>query len=75
MGAFCAGSYEVTPPRPLACNDAFRRADGSTQRQQSLRQAYIESDPAEDVSHILTGLPIGGWWHSRALSRRTRSRR
>src|SRR5687768_8061642 len=26
MGAFCAGSYEVTPPRPFACNDAFRRA-------------------------------------------------
>ena len=40
----------------VACNDVFRKADGSTERQQSLRQAYGESDPAEDVSHILTGL-------------------
>ena len=40
----------------VACNDVFRQADGSTERQQSLRQAYGESDPAKDVSHILTGL-------------------
>jgi hypothetical protein len=40
----------------VACNDVFHQADGSTERQQSLRQAYGESDPAEDVSHILTGL-------------------
>jgi hypothetical protein len=66
MGAFCAGSYEVTPPRPFACNDAFRRADGSTERQQSLRQAYEESDPTEDVTHILTGLRD---WHRRRCGR------
>jgi hypothetical protein len=40
----------------VACNDVFHQADGSTERRQSLRQAYGESDPAEDVSHILTGL-------------------
>src|SRR5829696_4367923 len=40
----------------VACNDVFHQADGSTKRQQSLRQAYGESDPAEDVSHILTAL-------------------
>jgi hypothetical protein len=34
----------------------LRRADGSTERQQCLRQAYGESDPTDDVCHILTGL-------------------
>src|SRR5215218_3298997 len=55
----------------VACNDVFHRVDGSTQRQQSLRQAYGESDPAEDVSHILTGLrhvsqsrPTNDFWNA-----------
>ena len=55
MGAFCAGSYEVTPPGRLRATTSSagppdRPKDSST------RQAYGESDPAEDVSHILTGL-------------------
>jgi hypothetical protein len=68
----CAGSYEVTPPRPFACNDVFRRADGSIQRQHRA-SGYGESDPAEDVSHILTGLRaaiLGRLWqaHSQLIS-------
>ena len=55
MGAFCAGSYEVTPPGRLR---ATTSSAGPTDRPKdsSTRQAYGESDPAEDVSHILTGL-------------------
>src|SRR5688500_6149836 len=55
MGAFCAGSYEVTPPGRLR---ATTSSAGPTDRPKdsSTRQAYRESDPAEDVSHILTGL-------------------
>ena len=55
MGAFCAGSYEVTPPGRLR---ATTSSAGPTDRPKdsSTRQAYRESDPAEDISHILTGL-------------------
>src|SRR5688500_2878022 len=55
MGAFCAGSYEVTPPGRLR---ATTSSTGPTDRPKdsSTRQADGESDPAEDVSHILTGL-------------------
>jgi hypothetical protein len=35
---------------------ANRWADGSTEIQQSFRQAYGESDTADDISDILTGL-------------------
>jgi hypothetical protein len=58
MGAFCAGSYEVTPPGRLR---ATTSSAGPTDRPKdsSTRQAYGESDPAEDVSHILTGLRPG----------------
>jgi hypothetical protein len=58
MGAFCAGSYEVTPPGRLR---ATTSSAGPTDRPKdsSTRQAYGESDPAEDVSHILTGLRLG----------------
>jgi hypothetical protein len=54
MGAFCAGTYEVTPPGRLR---ATTSSAGPTDRPKdsSTRQAYGESDPAEDVSHILTG--------------------
>src|SRR5688572_3747472 len=60
MGAFCAGSYEVTPPGRLR---ATTSSAGPTDRPKdsSTRQAYRESDPAEDVSHILTvlhGVPL-----------------
>jgi len=57
MGAFCAGSYEVTPPGRLR---ATTSSAGPTDRPKdsSTRQAYGESDPAEDVSHILTGLRV-----------------
>src|SRR5215212_8432900 len=55
MGAFCAGSYEVTPP---GRSRATTSSAGPTDRPKdsSTRQAYGESDPADDVSHILTGL-------------------
>jgi hypothetical protein len=55
MGAFCASSYEVTPPGRLR---ATTSSAGPTDRPKdsSTRQAYEESDPAEDVSHILAGL-------------------
>ena len=36
----------------VACNDVFRQADGSTERQQSLRQAYEESDPRTVVDLV-----------------------
>jgi hypothetical protein len=54
-GAFCAGSYEVTPP---GRSRATTSSAGPTDRPKdsTSRQAYEESDPAEDVSHILTGL-------------------
>jgi hypothetical protein len=55
MGAFCAGSYEVTPPgRSRATTSSARPTDRP--KDSSTRQAYEKSDPAEDVSHILTGL-------------------
>src|SRR5215203_5672087 len=70
MGAFCAGSYEVTPPGRLR---ATTSSAGPTDRPKdsSTRQAYRESDPAEDVSHILTGLrhvsqsrPTNDFWNA-----------
>jgi hypothetical protein len=63
MGAFCAGSYEVTPPGRLR---ATTSSAGPTDRPKdsSTRQAYRESDPAEDVSHILTG-----FWNRRAAEK------
>jgi hypothetical protein len=55
MGAFCAGSYEVTPP---GRSRATTSSAGPTDRPKdsTSRQAYEESDPAEEISHILTGL-------------------
>ena len=55
MGAFCAGSYEVTPP---GRSRATTSSTGPTDRPKdsTARQAYGESDPAEDVIYILTGL-------------------
>ena len=55
MGASRAGSYEVTPP---GRSRAITPSAGPTDRPKdsTSRQAYGESDPAEDVSHILTGL-------------------
>src|SRR5215213_3487585 len=70
MGAFCAGSYEVTPP---GRSRATTSSAGPTDRPKdsSTRQAYGESDPAEDVSHILTGLrhvsqsrPTNDFWNA-----------
>jgi hypothetical protein len=58
MGAFCAGSYKVTPP---GRSRATTSSAGPTDRPKdsTSRQAYGESDPADDVSHILTGLRVG----------------
>src|SRR5688572_29876390 len=55
MGAFCAGSYEVTPPGRLRATTSSARPTDRP-KDSSTRQAYRESDPAKDVSHILTGL-------------------
>lgn len=59
MGAFCAGSYEVTP---AGRSRATTSSTGPTDRPKDSNrcQAYGESDPAEDVSHILTGLRDAG---------------
>jgi hypothetical protein len=65
MGAFYAGSYKVTPP---GRSRATTSSAGPTDRPKdsTSRQAYRESDPAEDVSHILTGLRD---WHRRRCGR------
>ena len=69
-GRLCAGSYEVTPP---GRSRATTSSAGPTDRPKdsSTRQAYGESDPAEDVSHILTGLrhvsqsrPTNDFWNA-----------
>jgi hypothetical protein len=60
-GRLCAGSYKVTPPgRSRATTSSTRPTDRP--KDSSTRQAYGESDPAQDVSHILTGLRhVRGW--------------
>jgi hypothetical protein len=55
-GRLCAGSCQVTPP---AVRVQRRLRPTDRPKDSTSRQAYEESDPADDVSHILTGLRCG----------------